>query len=135
MSKVQTHSYVLGPRFSELVLHEIDTRYSRETVSLAASSGELPFGMVLARNADGTYVPLKEADGTLGDAKAVLIQTVPNSESLQEVVVLRGYAIINRNKLQWDTSVTKKDEAVQALHDLGFAIRAIKEVQEDADLA
>lgn len=132
MSKVQTHSYDLGPRFSELVLHELDPRYSREEVTLAASSGELPFGMVLARNADGTYAALKEADGTLGDAKAVLIQHAAPSESTQVVMVLRGYCIINRNKLQWDTSVAKKDEAVQALRDLGFAIRAIEEVEDEA---
>ena len=132
MSKVQAHSYDLGPRFSELVLHELDPRYSREEVTLAASSGELPFGMVLARNADGTYAALKEADGTLGDAKAVLIQHVAPSESTQVVMVLRGYCIINRNKLQWDTSVAKKDEAVQALRDLGFAIRAIEEVEDEA---
>lgn len=132
MSKVQAHSYDLGPRFSELVLHELDPRYSREEVTLAASSGELPFGMVLARSADGTYAPLKEADGTLGDAKAVLIQHAAPSESTQIVMVLRGYCIINRNKLQWDTSVAKKDEAVQSLRDLGFAVRAIEEVEDEA---
>lgn len=132
MSKVQAHSYDLGPRFSELVLHELDPRYSREEVTLAASSGELPFGMVLARSADGTYAALKEADGTLGDVKAVLIQHAAPSESTQVVMVLRGYCIINRNKLQWDTSVAKKDEAVQALRDLGFAIRAIEEVEDEA---
>lgn len=132
MSKVQAHSYDLGPRFSELVLHELDPRYSREEVTLAATSGELPFGMVLARSADGTYAPLKEADGTLGDAKAVLIQHAAPSESSQVVMVLRGYCIINRTKLQWDTSVTKKDEAVLALRDLGFAIRTIEEVEDEA---
>ena len=135
MSKVTTHSYDFGPRFSELVLHEIDTRYSRETVLLAASSGDLAFGTVLTRTADGNYAALKEDDGTLGDAKAVLIQTAPNAEAPQEVTVLRGYAIINRNRLQFDSSVTKKDEAVQALHDLGFAIRTIEEAQDDAYLA
>ena len=132
MSKVQAHSYDLSPRFSELVLHELDPRYSREEVTLAASSGELPFGMVLARSADGTYAALKEADGTLGDAKAVLIQHAAPSESTQVVMVLRGYCIINRNKLQWDTSVAKKDEAVQSLRDLGFAVRAIEEVEDEA---
>ena len=45
--------------------------------------------------------------------------------------MLRGYAIINKNKLLFDSSVVKKDEAVQALHDLGFAIRAIEEVEDD----
>ena len=99
MSKVHSRTYDFGPRFSELVLHEIDPRYSREEVTLAASSGDLEFGTVLTRNADGNYAALKEADGTLGDAKAVLV---------------------------------KKDEAVQALHDLGFAIKAIEEVQDEA---
>ncbi len=131
MSKVPAHSYEFGLRFSELVIHEIDTRYSREKVMLAASSGNLEFGTVLTRNADGNYSALKEADGTLGDAKAVLIQTALNTDAPQQVLVLRGYAIINKNKLLFDSSVVKKDEAVQALHDLGFAIRAIEEVEDD----
>ena len=114
------------------MLHEIDPRYSREEVTLAASSGDLEFGTVLTRNADGNYAALKEADGTLGDAKAVLIQTAPNADAPQQVLVLRGYSIINRNKLCFDASVVKKDEAVQALHDLGFAIKAIEEVQDEA---
>lgn len=131
MSKVAAYSYEFGLRFSELIIHEIDTRYSREKVMLAASSGNLEFGTVLTRNADGNYSALKEADGTLGDAKAVLIQTAPNTDAPQQVLVLRGYAIINKNKLLFDSSVVKKDEAVQALHDLGFAIRAIEEVEDD----
>lgn len=131
MSKVIAHSYEFGLRFSELVIHEIDTRYSREKVMLAASCGDLGFGTVLTRDADGNYAALKEADGTLGDAKAVLIQTALNADAPQQVLVLRGYAIINRNKLCFDASVVKKDEAVQALHDLGFAIRAIEEVEDD----
>ena len=109
----------------------MDTRYSREKVMLAASCGDLGFGTVLTRDADGNYTALKEADGTLGDAKAVLIQSAPNADAPQEVTVLRGYAIINKNKLLFDSSVVKKDEAVQALHDLGFAIRAIEEVEDD----
>ena len=131
MSKVIAHSYEFGLRFSELVIHEIDTRYSREKVMLAASCGDLGFGTVLTRDADGNYTALKEADGTLGDAKAVLIQTALNADAPQQVLVLRGYSIINRNKLCFDASVVKKDEAVQALHDLGFAIRAIEEVEDD----
>lgn len=131
MSKVHTHSYDFGPRFSGLVLHELDPRYSREEVTLAASSGDLAFGTVLTRDADGNYAALKEADGTLGDAKAVLIQTAPKADAPQQVLVLRGYAIINKNRLCFDSSVTKKDEAVQALHDLGFAIRTIEEVEDD----
>ena len=61
----------------------------------------------------------------------MLIQTALNADAPQEVTVLRGYAIINKNKLLFDSSVVKKEEAVQALHDLGFAIRAIEEVEDD----
>ena len=131
MSKVTAHSYEFGRRFSELVIHEMDTRYSREKVMLAASCGDLGFGTVLTRDADGNYTALKEADGTLGDAKAVLIQSAPNAGAPQVVTVVRGFAIMRKKKLGYESSGVKKDEAVQALHDLGFAIRAIEEVEDD----
>ena len=62
----------------------------------------------------------------------MLIQTVLNTDAPQQVLVLRGYSIINKNRLCFDASVVKKDEAVQALHDLGFVIKAIEEVQDEA---
>ena len=57
MSKVHSRTYDFGPRFSELVLHEIDPRYSREEVTLAASSGDLEFGTVLTRMRTATTPP------------------------------------------------------------------------------
>ena len=39
MSKVTAHSYEFGLRFSELVIHEIDTRYSREIILCIFSHG------------------------------------------------------------------------------------------------
>ena len=130
MSAIVTKSYDYPKDFSELVLHELDTRYSREVVSIAANSGAMPFGMVLARRSDGSYEPLKENAGTLGDAKAVLITAggVPASTEKQEALVLRGYCVLNGANAQFDASVTKKADALAALSDRGFIIKEIANV-------
>ncbi len=131
MSKVTATTYTFGKRFSETVLHELDKRYSRETVTIAAGSGAIPFGMVLTRNAEGKYAPLTEAEGVLGDPKAILISDgLPASESDQPALVLRGYSIVNGNNLSFDASVIKKADALAALRDLGFVV---KEVPGDGD--
>lgn len=130
MSGVTVKSYEYPKDFSELVLHELDTRYSREVVTIAANSGEIPFGMVLARRSDGNYEPLKENAGTLGDARAVLITAsgVPASAEKQEALVLRGYCILNGSNALFDASVTKKADAFAALSDRGFIIKEIPDV-------
>ncbi len=130
MSKVRVTTHVFPKFFSELVLHELDTRYSRETVSIAADSGDLPFGMVLTRNADGTYTALKETGGTVGDAHAVLIVPVQNAAESQPALILRGYCILNAANLAFDTSVTLKAEVFRTLRDRGFVIKEIPEDEE-----
>ncbi len=130
MSKVRVTTYEFPKVFSDLVLHELDPRYSRETVTVAADVGALPFGAILSRRSDGTYEPLKEVSGTLGDAKAILISQggLPASAEPQEALVLRGYCIVNATNVQFDASVTKKAEALTSLSDRGFIV---KEVPED----
>ena len=130
MSGVTVKSYEYPKDFSELVLHELDTRYSREVVTIAANSGEIPFGMVLARRSDGNYEPLKENAGTLGDAKAVLITAsgVPAATETQQALVLRGYCVLNGSNALFDVSVTKKADALAALSDRGFIIKEIPDV-------
>ena len=130
MSKVRVTTHEFPKVFSDLVLHELDPRYSRETVKVASDVGALPFGAILARRSDGLYEPLKEVSGTLGDAKAVLISQggLPASNESQEALVLRGYCIINATNVQFDASVTKKADALTALNDRGFIV---KEVPED----
>ena len=130
MSGVTVKSYDYPKDFSELVLHELDTRYSREVVTIAANSGEIPFGMVLARRSDGNYEPLKENAGTLGDAKAVLITEngLVDSAEKQAALVLRGYCVINGANAQFDASVTKKADALAALSDRGFIVKEISDV-------
>lgn len=130
MSEVTSTTYDFPQVFSELVLHELDRRYSRETVTVAADVGALPFGVVLARREDGAYEPLKEVSGTLGDARAVLISSggLAASAETQQALVLRGYCIINAANAQFDASVTKKAEALAALSDRGFVIKEIEDV-------
>lgn len=122
MPKINTHTEQQGPSFSDLVLYELDYRHSRENVSLVASDA-LPAGMVLMRTASGEYEPLKETSGTLGDARAVLIQSVAASTSSQSGLVVRRSAILNGAALAFDTSVTKQSEAKLALCDLGIVIK------------
>lgn len=130
MSKVRVTTFDYPKAFSELVLHELDTRYSREVVSIAANSGAMPFGLVLARRSDGSYEPLKEVSGTVGDAKAVLITEngLVDSAEKQAALVLRGYCVINGANAQFDASVTKKADALAALSDRGFIVKEISDV-------
>ena len=62
MSKIIVNTEVMGPDFSELVLHELNYEWSREVVTLAASEADLPFGMVLMREVRG----IQAADGIHG---------------------------------------------------------------------
>lgn len=120
----------LGPRFSELVLHELDPRYSRVEVEIAANSGPLPFGLVLSRGADGACAPLTEADG--GGAALVLLHSVPDAATRQPALALRGYCVINPARLAFDGAVTDKPAALRALEARGFVLRAIEEADHDA---
>lgn len=128
MSKIIVNTEVMGPDFSELVLHELNYEWSREVVTLAASEADLPFGMVLMREA-GEYKPLTESTvesaPQLGGAPvAVLIGAVPASESAQPGIVIRRGAILNGAALKFDASVTTKQaDAKLSLSDLGIVIK------------
>jgi len=124
MSKIIVNTEVMGPDFSELVLHELNYEWSREVVTLAASEADLPFGMVLMREA-GEYKPLTES--TVESAQklvAVLIGAVKASESAQPGIVIRRGAILNGAALKFDASVTTlQAEAKLSLSDLGIVIK------------
>mgnify|MGYP000195195069 CR=1 FL=1 len=127
MSKIIVNTEVMGPDFSELVLHELNYEWSREVVTLAASEAD-PFGMVLMREA-GEYKPLTESTvesaQKLGGAPvAVLIGAVKASESAQPGIVIRRGAILNGAALKFDASVTTlQAEAKLSLSDLGIVIK------------
>ncbi len=128
MSKIGVITETMGPEFSELVLHELNYEWSREVVTLAASEKELPFGLVLMRDA-GKYKPLtestvEEAQQLGGDPIAVLITARPASESDQTGTVIRRGAILNGAALKFDASVaTLQADAKLALSDLGIVIK------------
>ena len=128
MSKIIVNTEVMGPDFSELVLHELNYEWSREVVTLAASGADRPFGMVLMREA-GEYKPLTEstvesAQKLSGAPVAVLIGAVKASESAQQGIVIRRGAILNGAALKFDASVTTlQAEAKLALSDLGIVIK------------
>ncbi len=128
MSKIIVNTEVMGPDFSELVLHELNYEWSREVVTLAASGADLPFGMVLMREA-GEYKPLTEstvesAQKLSGAPVAVLIGAVKASESAQQGIVIRRGAILNGAALKFDASVTTlQAEAKLSLSDLGIVIK------------
>ena len=128
MSKIIVNTEVMGPDFSELVLHELNYEWSREVVTLAASEADLPFGMVLMREA-GEYKPLTEstvesAQKLDGTPVAVLIGAVKPSESAQPGIVIRRGAILNGAALKFDASVTTlQADAKLALSDLGIVIK------------
>lgn len=136
MSKVQVTTHIFGPRFSETVLNELDPRYSRAEVPVAASEKPLAFGTVLARNADGVYAPLAapvtKAEGenqastpaAAPAPSAILIQDLPAGEQAQKALVLRGYCIVNGSRLLFADGVDKKS-ALVALEDAGFVIHDV----------
>lgn len=138
MSKVITYEF--GPSFSDVVLAELDTRFSRASVKISPTENALSMGSVLMKKADGSYTPLTETaasgegetatpaklDGT---ACAVLISALPASEAARTGIVLRGYAIVNSAALVFDSSVNKKEEALADLAKAGFILENIKEVE------
>ena len=81
MSKIIVNTEVMGPDFSELVLHELNYEWSREVVTLAASEADLPFGMVLMREA-GEYKPLTES--TVGAPRSWAARPSPCSSALSK---------------------------------------------------
>lgn len=136
MIKYSTDTF--GPTFSDTVLAELDVRFSRATVAISATEQELPFGLILLKKDDDTYAPLTETAATGegenatpakldGEACAVLLQTLPSSESSQTGLVLRGFAIINGSNLVWDASVKDKKAALAQLEKHNFIIENIAE--------
>lgn len=126
MPEIKVKTYVLPPRYSETVLHELDPRYSNKIASLAASEKDLPFGLVLMRDEAGVYSPLTEESGTLqGTPSAVLLTEVEASAEPASVLVLTGYCVVNANGLVFDPSVTLKTKALAALEDRGFVIEEV----------
>ena len=106
MSAVLISPATLG----DLVKRESDPDYTRESVTLKASTA-YPLGAVLGRiTADGKYTfsPAASTTGTEGAeiACAVLLHAVPASDTdTQAVVLARGQVIVADRALAFDASV------------------------------
>lgn len=125
MGKLKYASEIFSPRFSETVLAETDTRFSRQRVKVAVDAGPLPFGLVLARAATGLgYEPYKGAEGQ--KARAILLTPLDETSGSREAVIIGGYAILNENNLVWDAAVTDKASALNQLADAGFVIKKVE---------
>lgn len=136
---VLKHSSADAPRLlSDLLLVELDNRWCREAGILASCEDAVPMGAVLARNADGEYVPYmtKLADAVAASegveakpavyadkAVAVSISTLldPCDEAQPCVVVCRGVCVAAAN-LHFGAGVTdtQKKTALGQLHALGI---------------
>ena len=136
---VLKHSSADAPRsLSEILLMELDNRWCRESGSLAPCTEAVPMGAVLARNADGEYVPymtklsaaVAAAEGVeakpavyADKAVAVSISTLlpPAEEAQPCVVVCRGVCVAAAN-LYFGADVTdaQKQTALGQLHALGI---------------
>lgn len=124
-------SHDIPPTLYDLLLFELDPRWSREQKVLAPSSLALPLGSVLAPNNAAELVPymteLSPAQGenpaTFADAPPfVLIQNSPAHNESQRVLVLARCARIRPAALVWGETVSEeqKKNALAALeaHDI-----------------
>lgn len=124
MSAVLISPATLG----DLVKRESDPDYTRESVTLKASTA-YPLGAVLGRiTADGKYTfsPAASTTGTEGAeiACAVLLHAVPASDTdTQAVVLARGQVIVADRALAFDATVA--DAAAQSLKHQQLAAHGI----------
>ena len=124
MSAVLISPATLG----DLVKRESDPDYTRESVTLKASTA-YPLGAVLGRiTADGKYTfsPAASTTGTEGAeiACAVLLHPVAASATdTQAVILARGQVIVADRALAFDASVT--DAAAQSLKHQQLAAHGI----------
>lgn len=93
----------------EFLLSEANGQRSREQVTLTASQGALPAGMVMARvTATGNYVPYDDDAnaGTPGSGVALGILAYPaeNSASTQQVTIIARDAEVKTAALRWEAS-------------------------------
>lgn len=131
---VQVQTETKGGVLSDLLLVEIDYRWSRQAITLAASSEKLGMGTVLEYSAStGAYSPLSTTTTgesgsqtiTVNDAVAVLLHDVPANAAKQSAVALLRGAVVQRDKLVFGSAITAdmKKTACAALTALGVVVK------------
>lgn len=125
---LESRLYTEGPRLSDVLLAEVLRDWTRESVTLAPTTVELPVGTVLAPDAAGDLVPYMTdlTDSTAADkALAVLIQKVPvNTENQAVIAVTRG-CVLAKTQLYFIPGVTdtEKNTALADLKALGIVCK------------
>ena len=124
-SKLFQYSETEPMRLSEVVVFEVDSRWSRQEITLAALAETLPLGAVLALDAEsGSYVPYLAAEGD-NEASAVLCAPAKASSAAQKAVAeLRG-AVLCGSNLAFLEGVTdeQKKTAFAQLTALGLVVQ------------
>lgn len=131
-----------APRsLSDILIYEIDPRWSRDGGEFAPTSENIPMGAVLCLDGEGSYVPfgtelspaVEAREGV--EAKPAVIADQPcailisremeASDKAQPcVIVKRGVCVASRN-LHWLDTVTdaQKKTALAALNSLGIVVK------------
>ncbi len=119
-----------SPRIGDLVVYEAADRYSRETVTIPAGTGQLKIGQLLGkRAADAAHLPVDPAadDGTEAFA-ALLLQDIDATDAAAEAVTLVRHATVKRSGLVHGpafTSEAEKDAAEAQMANAGILIREV----------
>lgn len=141
---LKSYSEKMPKSLSDILLYEVDSRWSREAGEFAPSEMEIPMGAVLAQNEAGLYVPFgftleagqEAVDASEGvEAKeavpakladkpvAILIsRKILASEEPQPCAVIRRGACVAKNSLFWLGTVTEEEKkaALGELASLGI---------------
>lgn len=116
---IQYSTETLDPRFSDVILEELNPRFSRCNIEVSASEKPLAVGTVLSKGTDVVFAPYVAS----GTASAVLACDLPASKEKQQAVAIVGYAIVNPDALIFDEAITDKKTALGQLEVNGFILR------------
>lgn len=108
---------------TDVVKEEGKGRYSRDDVTLAATTVPLEVGTVLTADAAGVHSPITTA--APGNASAILLEYVPITTGQTKVVVLARRAQVALQALVWPAGATEpnKTAAMAALKAKGIVPR------------
>lgn len=114
---------------SDVLLYEVNSRWSRKRVVVDALAAAAAIGTVLGKvTATGVYVPLDLAanDGS-EDAAAVLAESLGISADEQPAIVIKRGAGVNAGTLVWPVGITtnQKAAAVAQLEALGIDVESV----------
>lgn len=114
MAKYPVYTENMQLVLSDLLIFEIDARWSREEATLSASEKDLPLGTVLEKS--GTeLIPLT----TEGQPYAILARNEAMSEAPQTTMILRRGVIIHKDKLIFEAGINS-DITIATLNNLGI---------------